>query len=227
MRDYILVLLITAFSSQLYSQTNTNEKEIRDSTRAKKVENYLSITLYPEYIGQLNMNERQELFLNIDTISYDWYEKLEEEAELTYLNLKERITAKEERLAKTAERLANTKQLLSILAKRISAVDEKALDNNDAKVVERWQKILNRPLTATEKGIIHLLVRERGSGLWCLNNAIYSPSLCMVPGPGIDGVRNETNERIINDLNTVLKGERIVYEQRLHSISTALNKRVI
>ena len=154
------------------------------------------------------------------------YEKLEEEAELTYLNLKERITAKEERLAKTAERLANTKQLLSILAKRISAVDEKALDNNDAKVVERWQKILNRPLTATEKGIIHLLVRERGSGLWCLNNAIYSPSLCMVPGPGIDGVRNETNERIINDLNTVLKGERIVYEQRLHSISTALNKRV-
>ena len=48
----------------------------------------------------------------------------------------------------------------------------------------------------------------------------------MVQGPGIDGVRNETNERIINDLNTVLKGERIVYEQRLHSISTALNKRV-
>ena len=78
MRDYILVLLLTAFSSQLYSQTNTNEKEIRDSTRAKKVENYLSITLYPEYIGQLNMNEGQELFLNIDTISYDWYEKLEE-----------------------------------------------------------------------------------------------------------------------------------------------------
>jgi hypothetical protein len=76
MRDFILVLLITAFSSQLYSQTNTNEKEIRDSTRAKKVENYLSITLYPEYIGQLNMNERQELFLNRDTISYDWYEKL-------------------------------------------------------------------------------------------------------------------------------------------------------
>ena len=56
MRDYILVLLLTAFSSQLYSQTNTNEKEIRDSTRAKKVENYLSITLYAEYIGQLNMN---------------------------------------------------------------------------------------------------------------------------------------------------------------------------
>ena len=78
MRDYILVLLLTAFSSQLYSQTNTNEKENRDSTRAKKVENYLSITLYPEYIGQLNMNEGQELFLNIDTISYDWYEKLEE-----------------------------------------------------------------------------------------------------------------------------------------------------
>lgn len=154
------------------------------------------------------------------------YESREEEVEHMSLSLKERVAAREEQLAKITERTDAIKRLLTILAKRIGAVDKKSLDSNDTKIIERWQKMLNRPLTATETGIIHLLAMGGGSGLWCLNNAIYSPVLCIAPGPGMDGYGNKTSERINNDLNNVIKGKGIAYEERLRSVSIALKERI-
>ncbi len=149
-----------------------------------------------------------------------------EEAITLSTTVEERLLAREESLTQIQEAMERTdgllQRLMRLLAVRYHASTETVQLHADT-ITRRWQRLLNRKLTDTEKTMVYLALLDGREALWYLDNTMYCQLLYFMT---LEDERTSTEQParifdiILTDLESVADENNTVFSKRLKSIES-------
>ncbi len=107
---------------------------------------------------------------------YSLYRARLEEAITLHTTVEERLLARKNTLEEIEQAMVRAEgqiqRLLRLLAVRYHGTTD-ILETHVNTITRRWQKLLNRKLTDTEKTILHMTLLDGKEALWYLDNTMY------------------------------------------------------